>query len=85
MFNKIKDTQYVVDYIDKGQRFRTESIYLSKKNRCMAYCNELPYGILSYSNYINPEEMIVVSYAIEKNEFKLLRTKSVKMAPKNAY
>ena len=40
----------------------------------MAYCSELPYGILSYSNYIDLEKMRAVSSVVEKNEYRLLVT-----------
>ena len=65
-----KYTQYMVDYIDKGKSFRTKSTDLKNKNRCMDYYNGLPYGILSYSSYINLEEMIIVSAAVEKIKLK---------------
>ena len=73
-----KDIQYMVDCIDKGKSFRIKYIDSSNKNECMVYCNELPYGILSYSSYINLEEMIVVYSVVEKNEYNFLGTKSEK-------
>ena len=68
----------MVDCIDKGKSFRIKYIDSSNKNECMVYCNELPYGILSYSSYINLEEMIVVYSVVEKNEYNFLGTKSEK-------
>ena len=44
----------------------------------MAYCSELQYGILSYSNCKDLEKMRVVSSVVEKNQYKLLATKSKK-------
>ena len=50
----------------------------SNKNKCMAYCSELPFGILSYSSYIDLEKMKIVFCKIEKDEHRLLGTKSKK-------
>ena len=35
-------------------------IDLSNKNKCMAYCSELTFGILSYSSYIDLEKMAFI-------------------------
>ena len=56
----------MVDYINKCKNFKTKSIDLSNKNKCMAYCTELPYGILSYSRYIDLEKMKVVFSVVKK-------------------
>ena len=63
----------MVDYINKGKSFGTKPIDLSDKNKCMAYCNELTYRILSYSSYIDREEMIVVSSVVEKRRIQTFR------------
>ena len=42
----------MVDYINKGEKLMKRPIDLSNKNKCMAYCSELPFGISSYSSYI---------------------------------
>ena len=52
-----KNFQYLVDYINKGENLIKRPIDLSNKNKCMAYCSELPFGILSYSSYIDLEKM----------------------------
>ena len=67
-----KDIQYMVHYINKGKKLKTKPIDLSNKNRILN-------RILSYSNYIDLEKMRVVSSVVEKNECKLLGTKSKKM------
>ena len=41
----------------------------------MANCSKLPFGILSYSSYIDLGKMKIVSSVVEKNEYKLLGTK----------
>ena len=68
-----EDIQYMVDYINKGKSFETKLIDLSNKDSCMAYCNELPYGMLSYSSYIDLEEMIIVSSVVKENIYKSKR------------
>ena len=52
-----KNIQYLVDYINKGENLIKRPIDLSNKNKCMASCSELPFGILSYSSYIDLEKM----------------------------
>ena len=72
----------MIDYINKGRNLITKPIDLSNKNRCephyVGYCSELPYRILSYSNYIDLEKMRVIISVVETNEYKLLGTKSKK-------
>ena len=70
-----KDIRYMVDYINKGKNLKTKSIGSSNKNKCMAYCGELPFGILSYCRYIDLEKMKILSCKIEKDEYRLLGTK----------
>ena len=65
----------MVDYIDKGKNFKINSIDLSNKNQCTAYCSKLTFGILCYSSYIDFEKMKIVSSILEKNGYKLLGTK----------
>ena len=45
----------MVDCINKGKKPKIKPIDLSNKNKCMAYCSKLPFGILSYSRYIDLE------------------------------
>ena len=70
----------MVDFINKGKKLKVKPIDLSNKNKCMAYCSKLPFGILSYSSYIDLEKMKIVFCAIKENEYKLLETKSERMA-----
>ena len=65
----------MVDYINKGKKIKIKPIDLSNKNQCTAYCSKLPFGILSYSNYIDFEKMKIVSSILEKNKYKLLGTR----------
>ena len=45
----------------------------------MAYCPELPFGILSFSSYVDIKTMNVISYDVEMNEYELLGVKSEKL------
>ena len=60
----------MVDYINKGKNFKVKPIDLSNKIKCTASCSKLPFGILSYSGYIDFEKMKIVSSVVEKNEYK---------------
>ena len=57
----------MVNYINTGEILIKIPIYLSNKNECMTYCNELPFGILCYSSYIDLEKMKVVFFSCRKN------------------
>ena len=50
----------MVDDINKGQNLIKRPIALSNRNKCMAYCSELAFEILSYSRYIDLENMKMV-------------------------
>ena len=65
----------MVDDVNKGKSFKTKPIDSSNKNKCMAYCGELPFGILSYCRKIDLDKMKIVSCKIEKDEYRLLGTK----------
>ena len=61
-----KNIQYMIDYINKGKFLKIKPIDLSNKSKCMAYCSELLYGLLSYSSYADLEKMKVVSSVVKK-------------------
>ena len=44
-----KNIQYMVDYVNKGENPIKRLIDFSNKNKCMAYCSEIYFEILSYS------------------------------------
>ena len=68
----------MVDYINIGKSLKTKTIGSSNKNKCTAYCGELPFGILSYCRYIDLEKMKIVCCKIEKDEYRLSGSKSKK-------
>ena len=53
-----------------------KSINLSIKNKQMALCCDLSFGILSLSSYVDIKTINIVSFDVQKNENKLLRSKS---------
>ena len=58
----------MADYINKGENITKRPIDLSNKNKRMAYYNELPFGILSYSSSRELGKMKIVFPVAEKNE-----------------
>ena len=70
-----RDIQYMVDCINKDENLVKRPVDLSNKNKCMAYCSELPLGILSYSSYTDLEKVKIGFPVVEKNEYNLLGTK----------
>ena len=68
----------MVDYINKGKNLKTKPVGSINKNKCMANCGEVPFGILSYYRYIDLEKKKTVSCKIEKDEYRLSGTKSKK-------
>ena len=56
----------MVNYINKGENLKTKPIDLTNKNKCMAYCSKLHFGIRSYFSYIDLEKMKIVSSIIKK-------------------
>ena len=71
---------YIKDYINNGENITIDPIDSSLKNKCIAYCPELSFGILSFSSYVDIEAMNIISSDVEINESKLLGVKSNKLA-----
>ena len=55
---------------------KTKPNDLSLKDKCIAYCRELPFGIVFFSSYI--ETMNIIPCDVEINEYELLDIKSDK-------
>ena len=51
-------------------------IDLSLKNKQIDFCPGLPFGILSFSSYVDIEETNIISSDVEMNEYKLSIAKS---------
>ena len=72
-----KDICYMVDYINNGEKFKERPINSNDiRNTFIAYNNNLPFGILSKSSYIDLKKMKIVSSVTLDNEHKILKTES---------
>ena len=67
---------YMKDYINNEKNLNKKPIDLSIKNKQVAFCSNLPFGILSFSSYVNIETMNIIFSDVDMNEYKLLGTKS---------
>ena len=85
-FNKIsnnlvdahtKDISYMVDYINNGEKLEKRCINLKDvRDNFIAYSDNLTFGILSKSSYIDLKKVKIVSSVIFGNEYKILKTES---------
>ena len=64
------------NYINNGKNLNKKPLNLSIKNKQIAFCSNLPFWILSFSNYVDIESMNIISSDVDMNEYKLLGTKS---------
>ena len=64
------------NYINNGKNLNKKPVNLSIKNKQIAFCSNLPFWILSFSNYVDIESMNIISSDVDMNEYKLLGTKS---------
>ena len=62
---------YMKDYIDNGENLKIKPIVLKTKK---TFSLGLPFGILSFSSYVDIEETNFLN--VELNEYNLLGTKS---------
>ena len=63
----------MVDYINKVENLIKRLIDLSSKNKFMAYCSELPFGIFPCSSYRHLEKLKIVSPVLKENEYKKMK------------
>ena len=52
---------------------------LSLKNRQIAFCSDLTFGILSFSSYVDIETINIIFSDVVMNEYKLLGTKLIEL------
>ena len=57
--------------------FKKNPVDLSLKKKQIAYCFELPFGIIYFSSYVNIETMNIISSDVEVN--KILANNSKKL------
>ena len=58
----------IAEYISNGKNIKIKPIDSSFKNKHIAYCLELPFGIMSSSSYIIIEIMNIISSDVEMNK-----------------
>ena len=66
---------YTNNYINNGKNLNEKPLDLSIKNTKIAFYSNLPFGMLSFSNYVDIESMNTISSDVDMNEYRLLGTK----------
>ena len=66
---------YTNNYINNGKNLNEKPIDLSIKNTKISFYSNLPFGMLSFSNYVDIESMNTISSDVDMNEYRLLGTK----------
>ena len=61
---------------NNGENFNKKAIDLSIKNKKIAFCSDLSFGMLPFSSYADIESMNIISSDVDMNEYKLSGTKS---------
>ena len=51
---------YMKNYVNNGQNLNKKPIDLSIKNKQIAFCSKLSFGILSFSSYVDVETMNII-------------------------
>ena len=69
-------TDYMTDYISIGKNLKIKPIDSNFSNKQIAYCPDLPFGIISFNSFVNIETMNIIPSDVEVNEHKLIGTKS---------
>ena len=69
-----KDIRYMVDYINQGEKLRDRSIDPDVRDKFIAYCDDLHFGILSYSSYIDLKKVKFAFSVIFDDEYKLFES-----------
>ena len=72
-----KDVRCMVDYINNGENLKEIPIDLEDiKDKFIGYNDNLPFGILSISGYIDLKLMKIIFSVLDNNKFKILKRKS---------
>ena len=73
----IKNISYMVDYINNGGKLEERPINLKiVRDKFIAYSDNLPFGMLSKSSYIDFNKKKIVSSVTFDDEYKILKTES---------
>ena len=65
----------MLEYISNGKNLKIKPIDLNFKNKQIAYCLDLLFGISFYS-FVNIETINIIFSNVEVNEYELIGTKS---------
>ena len=63
-------------YIDNVEKLNKKSFDLNLKNKQRAFCSNLPFGILSFSSYVDIKSMNIISSNVRTTGYQFLGTKS---------
>ena len=66
----------MTEYIFNGKNLKIKPIDSNFDNKQIAYCPDLPFGIISFNSFFNVETMNIISSDVEVNEYELVGTKS---------
>ena len=66
----------MAEYISNGKNLKIIPIDLNFKNKQIAYCPDLPFGIISFNSFVNIETMNTIFSDLDVNEYELIGTKS---------
>ena len=58
----------IAEYITNGKNRKVKPADLSLKNKCIDYCFELPFGIISFSSHFSIEAINIISSDVEMNK-----------------
>ena len=70
-----KHILYMTEYISSGKNLKIKPIDSSFNNKQIAYCPDLPFGIISFNSFFNIETMNIISSDVEVDEYELKGTK----------
>ena len=75
LMKRIKNSLlYVKKYITNRMYLEKKPSDLNLTDKCIAYCFELPFGIISFFGYVDIARMYIISSMVEINEYKLEKT-----------
>ena len=65
----------MTEYIFNGKNLKIKPIDSNFNNKQIAYCPDLPFGIISFNSFFNIETINIISSDVEVNEYELIGTK----------
>ena len=66
-----KIIRYAKSRINNEENLNKNPIDLSIKNKQMAFCSDLPFGIISFPSCVDIESLNIISSDVDMNEYKL--------------